>query len=117
MSAIKSKGSTVVWGTGGVSAAASGYGVCLSANRALSTEKEEIPDENGNAQGVVYYNEKEELTIEALCKTNVTMPAIGDTISVDGVSGYVESAEKKWEHKGTMKISVKAQRLVSGGIP
>jgi len=117
--AVKMKlaaGATVVWGTAGVSN--QGFGKLLSASRKRSAAgKEKIPDEEGNTTGVVYFDEEDALALEVMASSAATHPEIGDTITADGVSGYVEDFEKKWDHKGTKKLSISATRFVSVGLP
>lgn len=111
-----SAGATAVWGTSGVSN--QGFGKLLSASRKRSAAgKEKIPDEEGNTCGVVYFDEEDSLSLEVLCSSAATNPEIGDTITVDSVSGYVEDYEKKWDHKGTKKLAISATRFASVGFP
>jgi hypothetical protein len=116
--AVKMKlaaGVTVVWGTAGVSN--QGFGKLMSVSRAHGAEREKIPDEEGNTVGAVWFDEDDVLTLEVLCSSAATNPDIADTITADGVSGYVDNWEKKWDHKGTKKLSIKCTRFASGGIP
>ena len=116
--AVKMKlkpGVTAVWGTGGLSA--QGFGKLRSAGRSRNAQREQLPDEEGNTVGLVYFDETDELSLEVMCASSMTNPEVGDTIAVDSVTGYVDSWEIRWDHKGVKMLSIKATRFVSGGIP
>lgn len=110
-----SAGVTIVWGTSGVSS--QGYGKLLSVSIKRASQKEKIPDEEGNTCGVVYFDEEDTLMLEVLCKSSMSEPAIGDTVTADSTQGYIDDFEKKWDHKGTKKLSVTASRFVNNTLP
>jgi len=108
-------GSTVVWGTEGVSS--QGYGKLHSVGVKGSSQKTPLEDENGEKDGVVYFDEEAALTFNIRASSSATNPSIADTITADGVSGYVDDWEKKWEHKGVKMLAITATRLVANSLP
>lgn len=110
-----SSGTTIVWGTSGVST--QGYGKLLSASVKRGAAKEKLPDEEGNTCGVVYYDEEDTLVLEVMCKSSITLPEIGGTVMLDSVTGYIDDAERKWENRNVKKLSITASRFVNNSLP
>jgi hypothetical protein len=94
------------WGTDGASVDEA-YGTVLSASLKRSSEKEKYPDNNGETVAYLYYDYRTEGQFEALVQGTLEP---GDTVSIGGVTLYVNEAEKQWEYKGWSKYRVQAEK-------
>ena len=95
-----------VWGLpDGVNIATYGRVANFSSNR--TSDKEPLPDANGETDGVVYYNHRNEGTLEALIKVS-SMPTveIAQAVTIDGVTYTIESFNKNWERGAWAKITL-----------
>ena len=95
-----------VWGLPqGVNIATYGRVVSFSSNR--TSDKEPLPDENGETDGVVYYNHRNEGTLEAIIKSS-SMPTveIAQSVTIDSVTYIIESFIKNWERGAWAKITL-----------
>lgn len=87
----------------------SAIGTIVSGGDKETSDKLEIKDRYGNVVAVIYFNDKHECTIEVIFDSTVTLPGIGDTISVAGlVNVIVDSIEKKWEQAKEKMVSIAA---------
>jgi hypothetical protein len=75
---------TITWGT--PESVISGF-IVESQGVNLTPDSKEYRDEKGNVITDVLYSQKREGTLEVL-STGGTAPAIGDGLTIDGVSGY-----------------------------
>lgn len=75
---------------------------------ASSGEEVMLSTSLGEDDGMVMFNDKDELDIEMIYTTAVTPPSRGDAFTLGGVTGYVLNVTKNWEYKGWRKITVKA---------
>ena len=75
---------TITWGT--PESVISGF-IVESQGINLTTDSKEYRDEKGNVITDVLYSPRKEGTIEVL-STGGTAPAIGASLTIDGVSGY-----------------------------
>jgi hypothetical protein len=108
-------GTDVVWGItsaeGGVLTA---QGKLLSVTRKSTAKQFEQEGEQGEVYSVVFYDQREEVTVEVLCKTTAVIPAPGSTLTVAGVTDLlVSDAEVKWQAGGTKKLSISAWKSVA----
>lgn len=96
-------GETIVWGTDGVYSGT----IVTAYDSTKSSKVKEIPDNFGRTCAVVFYDKKQEITIEIIAEAASTL-SVGDVISVNGVSGAVISVgeSKKQEDAMTNKITV-----------
>jgi hypothetical protein len=85
------KGIGVVWGiSGGLTAQASGAPLTQSEDWKIDSDVKEFKDENGDTKGMVFFNEKHELTVEvipsgttlAFAKGENILPAAGDLVTI-----------------------------------
>jgi len=106
-------GVTAVWGTEEITAQ-SNYGIVTSASRKKTSEKETVPDGNGYTVGLVFFDQKSEVSLDIICKSSMTEPSVGDTITFQtspAVSGIVMDADLKWDNKSTKKMTVTATQF------
>jgi len=73
-------------------------------------EEVELPDSNGETDGVVMLNEKDVITLEVIYDSEYTPPSRGDSITVNSITGIVQSVGKSWEAKGFRGCTVKATK-------
>ena len=108
MSAI-TKGQQGIWGIDpSIVTGVSGF--LKSAASKKDGEKDFIHDSlTGGTIGVIYYDNKAEMTLNTLFKeTGTAVPARGDSITIDGQEGCVESTEVKWVERGWKELSITA---------
>ncbi len=106
-------GVTAVWGTSEITAQAN-FGIVTAASRKKTSEKEYVQDEQGYTVGMVLFDEKSELLLDIVCKSGMTEPSVGDSItfqSSPAVTGIVMDAELKWDNKSTKKLTVTATKF------
>jgi len=100
-------GVTVVWGSTEVATGTvAGYGIVRSASKKRDSQKEIVPDNDGAAAAVVYFDFTDDIDIEISCKSSMTVPTIGANLTVAGVTGQVQDYTFKWEQKGVKVFSV-----------
>jgi len=106
----KKSGVTCDWGTSSLQAQTN-WGIVTAGSRKKTSELEEVPDESGYAVGLVYFNEKEELQVDVICKSSMSEPAVGDSITFSsGVTGFIKDVDLKWDNKSTKKMTVTATK-------
>jgi len=97
-------GASAFWGVPGSVVS----GRVLSASVDSSGEEVELPNSDGETDGLAMLNEKDEINLEVIYDSTYTPPARGDSITVNGISGYVLNVSKKWQNKGWRGCTVKA---------
>lgn len=93
-----------VWGSSGASIL--GYGTVQSCTLKRAATREEYDNDDGETVAYLYYNFRTEGRATLLVPATFSDLEPGDTLSVGGVSLYVDDAEKQWECRGWMKYSV-----------
>lgn len=110
MAAVIKGNNTIVWGAG----TAASLGKVQSSTKKTGSDKVELLDENGEVFTVVYFNEKKECQFEAIFQSSVTLPAIGDTITIGGVATcLVDSIEEKWDNKNAKMFTITATKYAN----
>lgn len=86
------------------------YGEIMNAEVKRTADRELLEDCNGDLLAAIYRNPRFELTLETLLNASVTIPGIGDAITIPilGSSGRVDDATVKWANKTHRKLSVTA---------
>jgi hypothetical protein len=103
----------IVWGASGAGSL-SGVGVILSATRKQTSEVFEQKDANGENHSVVFYDPKEEITVEVLAAATATLPAIGSEATIAGVTAcLVIDVEEKWSNTDSKKISLTLKKWLA----
>lgn len=108
-------GTDVVWGIssteGGTLASA---GKLLSVDLKKTSKQFEQEGENGEVYSVIFYDQREEVTCEVVCKTAATIPSPGSNITVGGVTDLIVSdATVKWKAGDTKKLSITAWKSIA----
>ena len=87
--------------------ASSTYGRVVSFRSARATEKEPLKDKDGNTDGMVYYDMRDEGTLECIIPTSATATAsIAQTVQVNGNTYHIEGYERNWAAGGWAKITL-----------
>jgi len=115
MAASIKLGTDVVWGIssteGGTLTTA---GKLLSVDRKTTAKQFEQEGETGEVYSVIFYDQREEVTCEVLCKIAATIPAPGGTITVGGVTDLIVSdVTVKWKAGDTKKLSITAWKSIA----
>lgn len=106
---IQEGSSTAVWGTDGVYA----KGIIKSATNNIVADKTTIADNNGNTAIVVYFNKRNEFSLTILHESTSSIPAIGDSLTIDSVVGcIVEEVSKDWTQGAESQFTVTAVKYV-----
>lgn len=80
----------------------------VSVSQHPSAETAELPADDGQTDGVVFYNDKEEVTIEAIIPTSDSDIAIGSILTFDSKSFAVLDWSKSWTRKDWAKVNITA---------
>lgn len=93
----------IVWGAS--TAGTSTLGVILSCSRKSTGEVFEQKNASGENHSVIFYDPKEELSVEVLAKTDATLPAQGAEVTIGGITAaLVIDAEEVWSNTDAKKI-------------
>lgn len=88
-----------------------GIGVIVSADRKDGSDKLEIKDRQGNVVIVVYFNKKNECSIDVIFSSTTTLPVIGDFLSLCGLTNVLcDEINHKWENEKERMLNLKATR-------
>lgn len=99
--------STAVWGIESDYRALQS-GLVRSVTRKKSGERDVIYDYEGFTIGQVFFDEKEEVSLEIICKSATAVPANGDTLTIGSTSFLVQDTEVMWEQRGWKKLKTNA---------
>lgn len=102
--AFKGAASTFTWGIESGIVTMSGRIVSIRVRRSI--DKEELQDEEGEVDGLVYLDSKTAGTIECILPVAGASIALASALEVDGYGCFVESVEKNWERRGFAKYTV-----------
>ncbi len=98
-------GQEIVWGTS--SAGTLSHGKILSADSKSTAKKFEQEDEDGELYSMVIYDQREEVTVEVLANTTAVKPAIGDLLTIAGVTDMIViDSSEKWATGQSKKFSI-----------
>lgn len=81
-----------------------------SIDKNQSASEDTVSDQNGNIAGAVLYDRVTTRKISAEFATGATMPAIGDSLTLDGVSYTVISVNEAQSNKGAAKVDIDCKR-------
>ena len=77
-------GDDIIWGTS--TAGTLSYGKILSCTSKSTAKKFEQEDENDELYSMVIHDQREEVDVEVLAGTEAAKPAIGDEVTIAGIS-------------------------------
>lgn len=100
--------STILWGADGVFTA-SGCGFVTTGSSELTGEKVEIKDKLGFTVAVVYFDDKKNMSFEAVISTAAPTLARGDAATICGIAyTLIDSVEELWANNDARKYRVRA---------
>lgn len=103
----------IVWGASTAGTLAS-QGVIVSCSRKRTSEVFEQKNADGENHSVVFYDPKEEISVEVLAKPDATVPAPGDEVTVAGVTAaLVIDAEEVWSNTDAKKIRMTLKKWIA----
>lgn len=86
----------------------SAIGTIVSGDRKDSGDILEIKDRYGNVVAKVYFNDKNECSLDAIFDSTVDLPVRGDAISLAGLTDVlVEEITLKWEQSKEKMVNIK----------
>lgn len=105
--AARIKGQAAVWG---IEAAHKDLqsGLVRSVTHKKSGETDFLYDHEGFTIAEVFFDDREEVELEVVCKADTAAPANGDTLAIGGVSFLVQGSDFGWEQRGWKKLKTQA---------
>ena len=102
----KGQAANFVWGLpDGVNI--SGYGRVQSFDTNRTSDKEPLPDANGETDGMVYYNLRDEGTLEAIIPTsNLSSVEIATSVSINNKTYLIEGCKQNWTRGSWAKVTL-----------
>jgi hypothetical protein len=96
---------TIVWGTDGIM----DTGTIITARNMRTGKKEEVPDNFGWTQAVIYFDDQNQCEVEVLLQSDSTAPERGDFVTLFALSNcQVDDVEKMYDQKNVGKYRIKA---------
>lgn len=113
MAAVIKYSTDIVWGASTAGTLAT-VGKILSVTRKRTSEVFEQKDENGENHSVIFFDPKEELSVECLALPTAVVPAPGDEVTVGGVTAaLVLDAEETWANADAKKIKMTLKKWLA----
>lgn len=81
----------------------------VSVNRRKTSEIAELPTEEGETDGAVFYNGQGEVTIEAIMPSNFSAQAPSSTLTFDDKTYYISECSEAWSNKDWAKVNISAR--------
>lgn len=83
------------------------YGRLQSFDDNRTSDKEALPDANGETDGVIYYNHRNEGTLEAIIPVaGLSNVEIADTVTINNTSYHIEGCKRNWTAGGWAKVTL-----------
>ena len=102
------KGKQCVWGTTDAGVSGHGGGIVVSATNNRDYPYEPVDGEEGEEVGIIFYDDKWDITLEVVCTASTQEPERGAAIQCGGLTGYVNNCRKVWGYKGKKQLSISA---------
>jgi len=74
-------------------------------------ETDYIFDEDGFTITQIFFDDRDECSIDVLCETATAQPDRGDDVQICGLACIVQDSTLKWEKKGWKMLNVKAKKF------
>ena len=104
-------GSSVVWGsTESVTAPATSMGTVIAHDVDSDAKYEPVENNMGAVTGIVIYDTETVVKLTIVAEAAATLPAMGDTLTVGGVSATVLKTASRAANKQTKKFEVTANK-------
>jgi hypothetical protein len=101
------KGQTAVWGVETAYQSLQS-GIVRSVTRKKTGERDYLYDYEGFTIAQVFFDEKEEVELEVVCKSDTAAPTNGDTLAIGTVNFLVQDSQVMWEQRGWKKLKTTA---------
>lgn len=83
------------------------YGRVQSFGDNRASDKETLPNGDGEIDGVIYYNHRNEGTLEAIIKANdFPTVEIADSVTINSVAYLIEGVQKNWTAGAWAKVTL-----------
>lgn len=80
-------------------------------------DQAEARDGSGDVAAVEFYNERDEVSFEAVIPSGATIPTVGSTITIDSTNYYVTSAQVTKSNTDYTRMSITAMRYTANSLP
>jgi hypothetical protein len=109
--------STILWGADGVYTA-SGCGFVTTGSKELTGEKVEIKDKNGFTVSVIFFDDKKNVSFEAVIATAAPALVRGDAATICGIAYcLIDGVEELWANNDARKYRVRATNYIGITAP
>lgn len=107
------RGRAAVWGV--VTDAGDTFvaGIIQSQNRDITGEEDYIFDNDGFTITEIFFDDRDECSIDILVETGTTPPARGDDITLAGLACIVQKSSLKWQKKQWAMLTVAAKKFAN----
>lgn len=104
-------GASVVWGaTDAITAPATSMGTLTAFDTDADAKYEALENNQGAVTGLVIYDTETVLKLTIVAASAAVLPAMGDTLTIGGVSGTVLKTARRAANKATVKFEVEAHK-------
>lgn len=92
------------------------YGEIQSMTKRSSGDQHPFRDHEGAVKTVVVTDVHDEVEMEVLVKSGASLPAVGDQVTVNGISNlYVTGVSEQWSNEDAKKATISARNFPSIG--
>lgn len=105
------RGRSAVWGIATESGDTYAGGIVQGQEILRDGEVDYIFDDEGFTITEIFFDDRDECSIDVLCEAATALPERGDDIAIAGVDCIVQSATLKWEKKAWKMLNVKAKKF------
>ena len=104
-------GSSVVWGSqSAVTAPATSMGTVIAHDVDADAKFEPVENNQGAVTGIVIYDTETVVKLTVVATSTAALPAMGDTLTVGGVSATTLKTAMRAQNKATTKFEVTAHK-------
>lgn len=98
-------GSTLTWGA--PAALGASKGLVISCETKSTAKTKEQLDADGGLASMVFYDQREEVTVEILTDPAAVIPTVGDEVNIGGVTAVIlTEVTEKWSTSDGKKLSL-----------
>jgi len=101
------KGQSAVWGIESEMQTLQS-GIVRSVTRKKTGEKDYLYDYEGFTITQIFFDDREEVELEVVCKSDTVAPTNGATLAIGSVSFLVQDSDLAWEQRGWKKLRTRA---------
>lgn len=101
---------TAVWGAANIGTTTS-YGTVVRCAVTKRAKQKPRLSNVGETVGVTIYDQSDEVELDVECNDAATLPAVGDAIQVDGLSGVVVTQPQRlWDREDYKKFRIRGTK-------